>query len=76
MPAALVDIPVDGPAAEVYRTSPEEGWRVIRTKWRVTGVTPGLHAVRLRTTGQSPRTIERVVKVPAGDIGKLEIAVP
>ena len=42
MPAALVDIPVDGPAAEVYRTSPEEGWRVIRTKWRVTGVVPGL----------------------------------
>lgn len=44
--------------------------------WSKTGVTPGLHAVRLRTTGQSPRTIERVVKVPAGDIGKLEIAVP
>ncbi len=42
MPPALVDIPVDGPAAEVFRTSPEEGWRVIRTKWRVTGVTPGL----------------------------------
>ena len=42
MPPALVDIPVDGPAAEVYRTSPEEGWRVIRTKWRVTGVVPGL----------------------------------
>lgn len=42
LPPALVDIPVDGPAAEVYRTSPEEGWRVIRTKWRVTGVVPGL----------------------------------
>ena len=41
MPPAIVDIPVDGPAAEVYRTSPEEGWRVIRTKWRVTGVVPG-----------------------------------
>lgn len=42
MPPSLVDIPVDGPAAEVYRTSPEEGWRVIRTKWRVTGVVQGL----------------------------------
>lgn len=42
MPAPLVDIPVDGPAAEVYRTSPEEAWRVIRTKWRVTGVAPGI----------------------------------
>lgn len=42
LPPALVDIPVDGPAAEVYRTSPEEAWRVIRTKWRVTGVVPGI----------------------------------
>ena len=42
MPPAIVDIPVDGPAAEVYRISPEEQWRVIRTKWRVTGVVPGL----------------------------------
>lgn len=42
LPGALVDIPVDGPAAEVYRRSPEEAWRVIRTQWRVTGVTPGL----------------------------------
>lgn len=41
MPAALVDIPVDGPAAEVYRTSPEEMWRVIRTKWRVAGLATG-----------------------------------
>ena len=42
MPGALVDIAVDGPAAEVYRISPEEPWRVIRTKWRVSGVSPGL----------------------------------
>ncbi|NOS69660.1 MAG: c-type cytochrome [Verrucomicrobia bacterium] len=42
MPSSIVDIPVDGPAAEVYRTSPEEAWRVIRTKWRVTGVVQGL----------------------------------
>lgn len=42
MPAPLMDIPVDGPAAEVFRTSPEEAWRVIRTKWRVTGVVQGI----------------------------------
>jgi len=42
MPAPLVDIPADGPAAEVFRTSPEEAWRVIRTKWRVTGVVQGI----------------------------------
>src|SRR5207253_7036015 len=38
---ALVDIATDGPAAEVYRISPEEPWRVIRTKWRVNGLVPG-----------------------------------
>ncbi len=37
----LVDIAADGPAAEVFRTSPEEPWRVIRTQWRVAGKDPG-----------------------------------
>lgn len=41
LPAALVDIPVDGPSAEVFRTSPEEAWRVIRTRWRVAGLASG-----------------------------------
>ncbi|MEP6663163.1 MAG: PVC-type heme-binding CxxCH protein, partial [Verrucomicrobiota bacterium] len=41
MPGALVDIAVDGPAAEVYRISPEEPWRVIRTRWRVNGIASG-----------------------------------
>jgi putative membrane-bound dehydrogenase-like protein len=41
MPSPLVDIPVDGPAAEVFRASPEEPWRVIRTKWRVSGISSG-----------------------------------
>lgn len=39
---ALVDIPTDGPAAEVFRLSPEEPWRVIRTHWRVSGQVPGM----------------------------------
>jgi putative membrane-bound dehydrogenase-like protein len=41
MPGPTLDIAVDGPAAEVYRISPDEPWRVIRTKWRVSGVSSG-----------------------------------
>jgi len=41
-PAAAVDIAADGPAAPVFRRSPDEAWRVIRTRWRVSGVSPGL----------------------------------
>jgi len=42
MPPALQSIAADGPAAEVYRTSPDEPWRLIRTQWRVSGATPGI----------------------------------
>ncbi len=42
LPPALVNIPVDGPAAEVFRLSPEEPWRVVRTRWRASGLVPGL----------------------------------
>ncbi|MBU6401637.1 MAG: hypothetical protein KGS61_15075, partial [Verrucomicrobia bacterium] len=41
LPPALESIAVDGPAAEVYRISPEERWRVIRTQWRVAGKVTG-----------------------------------
>lgn len=41
MPASLTSIAVDGPAAEVYRISPDEPWRVLRTRWRVGGLVPG-----------------------------------
>ncbi|MDP6794697.1 MAG: c-type cytochrome [Verrucomicrobiota bacterium] len=34
-PSPLVDIPIDGAAATVFRLSPDEAWRVIRTRWRV-----------------------------------------
>ncbi len=40
-PPSLQSIAADGPAAPVYRTSPEEPWRVLRTKWRVAGLVPG-----------------------------------
>ena len=41
MPRPLVSIAVDGAAAEVYRRSPDEPWRVIRTRWRVAGAVKG-----------------------------------
>ncbi len=41
MPPALQSIAADGPAAPVFRTSPEEPWRVLRTRWRVAGLVPG-----------------------------------
>jgi putative membrane-bound dehydrogenase-like protein len=41
MPRALLDIAIDGGAAPVYRISPDEPWRVIRTQWRVDGLVPG-----------------------------------
>ena len=37
LPHPLVNIPVDGGAAEVFRTSGVEPWRVVRTRWRVQG---------------------------------------
>lgn len=41
MPPVLLDIAEDGAAAEVYRISPEEPWRVLRTAWRVAGKVSG-----------------------------------
>jgi len=41
MPPAWASIAADGPAAEVYRISPDEPWRVIRTRWRVAGQVSG-----------------------------------
>jgi putative membrane-bound dehydrogenase-like protein len=40
-PAARIDIAADGPQAEVFRTSPVEPWREIRTQLRVAGKVPG-----------------------------------
>jgi putative membrane-bound dehydrogenase-like protein len=41
MPPTLASIAVDGPAAEVFRVSPEEPWRIIRTHWRVASLVTG-----------------------------------
>src|SRR5688572_23316887 len=44
MPDPTVDIAVDGPKAALFRISPEEPWRVMRTKWRVEGLENGIEA--------------------------------
>jgi len=41
LPSPLVSIPDDGGAAEVFRTSEVEPWRVVRTRWRVQGLVRG-----------------------------------
>jgi putative membrane-bound dehydrogenase-like protein len=40
-PAARQSIAADGPQAEVFRTSPVEPWRIVRTRLRVTGEATG-----------------------------------
>ncbi len=40
-PGARVSIAADGPQAEVFRTSPIEPWRIVRTRLRVTGQAVG-----------------------------------
>lgn len=41
LPAGRRSIAADGGAAEVFRISPDEPWRIIRTRWRVSGAVPG-----------------------------------
>ena len=36
-----ISIAEDGPAAPVFRISPDEPWRIVRTKWRVAGAVRG-----------------------------------
>ena len=40
-PAPRLSIAKDGGAAEVFRLSPDEPWRIVRTRWRVAGSVPG-----------------------------------
>jgi len=40
-PNPRTSIAADGPAADVYRISPVEPWRVVRTRLRVKGLVPG-----------------------------------
>ena len=40
-PPVRQSVAVDGGAAEVFRLSPDEPWRIIRTRWRIAGVVKG-----------------------------------
>ncbi len=42
MPSPRQSVAVDGGAAEVFRISPDEPWRIIRTRWRIAGVVKGV----------------------------------
>lgn len=41
LPKPFVSIASDGGAAPVFRISPDEPWRIVRTRWRVSGVVKG-----------------------------------
>ena len=41
LPSPRASIAKDGGAAEVFRISPDEPWRIVRTRWRVSGAVPG-----------------------------------
>ncbi len=41
VPATRISIAADGPQAEVFRASPVEPWRIVRTRLRVAGAVPG-----------------------------------
>ena len=41
-PPAKVSIAADGPQAPIYRSSPVEPWRIVRTRLRASGAVPGI----------------------------------
>ena len=41
LPPLRRSIAADGGAAPVFRISPDEPWRIIRTRWRIAGTVPG-----------------------------------
>jgi putative membrane-bound dehydrogenase-like protein len=41
-PSPRRSIAADGPQADVFRTSPVEPWRIVRTRLRVQGIVPGI----------------------------------
>ena len=44
MPDPTAEIAVDGPKGALYRISPEEPWRVLRSKWRLEALENGIEA--------------------------------
>jgi putative membrane-bound dehydrogenase-like protein len=78
LPSPRQSIAKDGPAAEVFRRSPDEPWRVIRTRWRVTGAVEGLIEGGGRPsgyfTGATGVTIYRGDAFPSDYLGDAFIA--
>ncbi|HWC88062.1 MAG TPA: PVC-type heme-binding CxxCH protein, partial [Pirellulales bacterium] len=68
-PSPRKSIAADGPQAEIYRASPPEPWRVVRTRLRVSGAVPGMVEMGGRVsgyfTGASGITIYRGDAFPA-----------
>lgn len=73
-PGARVSIAADGPQAEVFRTSPIEAWRIVRTRLRVTGAAEGPVEGGGRAggyfTGATGTTIYRGDALPADYVGQ------
>lgn len=77
-PVARLSIADDGPAAPVFRISPEEPWRVLRTHWRVTGLVSGLVEGGGRSsgyfTGATGVTVYRGDALSSDHVGDVWIA--
>ena len=73
-PGARMSIAADGPQAEVFRTSPIEPWRIVRTRLRVTGQAVGPVEGGGRAggyfTGATGTTIYRGDALPRAFVGQ------
>ena len=78
MPGQRVSIAADGPSAEVYRLSPDEPWRIVRTRWRIAkavrGPVEGGGRVSGYFTAATGVTIYRGDALGAGLLGNAFIA--
>ena len=78
LPATRTSIAADGPAATVFRRSPDEPWRVLRTRWRVSGLVEGMIEGGGRPsgyfTGATGVTVHRGDAYPADVAGHAFIA--
>src|SRR5262249_22766084 len=78
MPGALVDIPADGPAAEIFRISPDEPWRVFRQRWRAEAHASGSEGGRASGsfTSACGITMYNGNAFPAGYVGSAFVCDP
>jgi putative membrane-bound dehydrogenase-like protein len=75
-PGPRLSIAADGPQAEVFRTSPVEPWRIVRTRLRVSGAVPGPIEGGGRAAGYfTGATGVTIYKGNAWNTGGAEIAV-